>query len=62
VGGPLNQLISRTVPVYRGSEIGRVVGGQSISRSPGLTLGSVAEGMAVGAGELVGTGRCTCSR
>ncbi len=60
VGGPLNHAISRFGPIYRGSEIGRAVGGQSISRSPAMTLGAAAEGAAVGAGELAGTGRCTC--
>ncbi|MBX9847749.1 MAG: RHS repeat-associated core domain-containing protein, partial [Rhodocyclaceae bacterium] len=62
VGGPLNHAISRFGPIYRGSEIGRVVGGESISRSPAMTAGAIAEGVVGGSGELAGAGLCTCSR
>lgn len=62
IGGPLNHAIGRYGPQIRLSEIGRAIGSQSVSRSPALTLGAVAEGIAVGGGELAGAGRCSCSR
>ena len=62
LGGPLNHAISRYGPQIRLSEIGRAVGSQSVSRSPAMSLGAAAEGIAVGGGELAGTGRCSCSR
>ena len=60
LGGPLNHAIGRYGPQIRLSEIGRVVGSQSMSRAPALTLGAGAEGVVVGAGELAGTGQCGC--
>jgi hypothetical protein len=64
LGGPLNHVVGRYGPQIRLSEIGRALGGQSVSRAPALTLGAGAEGVVVGAGELAGTGRgagqCGC--
>lgn len=62
LGGPLNGAITRYGPQIRLSEIGRAVGSQSVSRAPAMGLGSIAEGVAVGSGELAGSGRCGCSR
>jgi len=65
VGGPANSFIGRYWGVYRGNVIGSEVGSANISRMPGETLGAIAEGFAVGAGELGGSGlgkSCTCNR
>lgn len=62
LGGPVNGLVSRYGPQFVRSEIGREVGSKYMMRSPAMTLGAAAEGAVVGAGELAGTGRCTCSR
>ena len=62
LGGPLNGAITRFGPQIRLSEIGRAVGSQSVSRAPAMGLGSIAEGVAVGTGELAGSNRCGCSK
>ncbi|WP_422463809.1 RHS repeat-associated core domain-containing protein, partial [Endozoicomonas sp. ALB115] len=54
LGGPLGNALGRYVGPYRFPIIGRPLGAPGISNAPGNTVGSIVEGVSVGAGELAG--------
>ncbi len=54
LGGPLGNAVGRYVGPYRFPIIGRPLSAPGISNAPGNTVGSIVEGVSVGAGELAG--------
>jgi hypothetical protein len=54
VGGPLGNAVGRYVAPYRSRIIGSLWNSRGISYFPGRTAGAIAEGAAVGGGELAG--------
>ncbi len=54
LGGPLSNAVRRYAGPYRFPIIGRPFNAPGISNAPGNTIGTIVEGVSIGAGELAG--------